>query len=136
MTHLTWQHIKICVLIRHRIREILVEIQHFRHEYSSIVCKIRKKRNQDASITCSYIWHVNISKYLFLIRHKFSEGLVKSYLAITSKLSMFQNTYIEGLFINYTEKNNFNNSIVLTNCGENNVCIVGFLPIVVNNSRL
>ena len=33
-----------------------------------------------------------------------------------------------------TQKNNFNYSIVVTNYGENNVSVIGFGPIVVNNS--
>ena len=66
-------------MIRQTIRKSLLDIQHFRHEYPSIVCKIRKKRNnnQDAfhkflrKLTCRYI------STCVLIRYTISESLVE-----------------------------------------------------------
>ena len=54
-----------CILIKYTICEILVEIQHFRHEwslktYENIPKKCNKTKGR--SITCIHIWHVNISK--------------------------------------------------------------------------
>ena len=60
-----WQN-KFCTLIWHTICKSLMKIQYFGHEHSSIMYKIPKKRIKikGPSITCSYIWHVNISKYV------------------------------------------------------------------------
>ena len=71
--HETYQ---MCVLIRYTICESLIKIQYFRHEYSSILCKIRKKRNKIKrhSITCSHIWHFDISVQ---IKHTICKSLVK-----------------------------------------------------------
>ena len=63
-------------MIRQIIRNSLVHMQHFRHEYSSIFGKILKKRNKIKrhSITCSHIWYFDI---LVLISYTISECLVE-----------------------------------------------------------
>ena len=50
-------------MIRQTIHKSLVDMQHFMHEFSSILCKTSKKRNKIRrhSITCSHIWHFDIS---------------------------------------------------------------------------
>ena len=65
--HMICQHIKMCILIKYTISESLVEIQKLRHEWSRIMYENTKKRNKIKwrSITCSHIWHINISKYVY-----------------------------------------------------------------------
>ena len=58
-----------CTLIRHTICKSLPKIQYFRHECSLKMCKMKipNKRNKIKwlSIACSYIWHIDISKYVY-----------------------------------------------------------------------
>ena len=65
--HLVYWHDKMCRLIGHIICDSLVKIQYFRHECSSIIYeKIPKKnRIKGCSITCSHIWHIDVSECVY-----------------------------------------------------------------------
>ena len=67
-SHLACWHTKMCTVIRNTICESLVNILTLQTWMLVNVCrKIPKKRNKikGPSITCSYIWDINISKYVY-----------------------------------------------------------------------
>ena len=55
------QHIKVCVLTRHTIREIMVDIQNSIR--LSLIYENIQKRNKinECSIICNHIWYIDIS---------------------------------------------------------------------------
>ena len=61
----TYQHM--CNDYIHTFCKSLVEIKHFRYEWPSIIYENTQKHNKikEHSITCSYIWHINISKCVY-----------------------------------------------------------------------
>ena len=66
-------------LIRYTISNSLVEIQQFRHEWSIIIhenTQKNAKKIKGHAITCSHIWHIDVSKYMYIKKYilwKFGE---------------------------------------------------------------